>query len=455
MDIFNKKPKFERRVFSVSELTSEIKGLLEGGFPHLWVEGEISNFTGAQSGHCYFTLKDSGAQISCVMFRNQARLLPFVPRDGMQVQCRGRINVYEPRGNYQLLAEWIEDRGEGRLRELYEKLKVRLEDEGLFDEAHKKRLPQFPQCIALVTSPHGAAVCDMIRVIHRRNPHVKLIVFPTLVQGEGAVQQIIAAIESADSREDVDLIILGRGGGSIEDLWAFNDESLARTIYNCDTPVISAVGHEVDFTIADFVSDVRAATPSVAGELAVPEYLALKRELSAYLSGLHQSMRRRLTEEKLQLKSASHALRSPAMELADKRLLLDSLWHRLVAANRQKLDDSRTALDRSFSMLTAFNPAMHCMLWRGRLSELSKRLDVAERHLLAKSKENLVALASRLNALSPLAVMERGYSLALDEKFRVVRDAETLSVGQKLLVRMHRGEAVTRVESITREGGER
>jgi len=451
LDIFDKKPKFERKVFSVSELTSEIKGLLEGGFPILWVEGEISNFTGAHSGHFYYTLKDSGAQISCVMFRNQARLLPFAPREGMQVQCRGRLNVYEPRGAYQLVAEWMEERGEGRLRELYEKLKAKLEDEGIFNDSHKKNLPPLPRCIALVTSPHGAAVQDMIRVIHRRNPHIKLIVYPTLVQGDGAAAQIINALETADAREEVDLIIVGRGGGSIEDLWAFNDEALARAIYNCDKPVISAVGHEVDFTIADFVADKRAATPSVAGELAVPEYAALCRELSDKMSALRQAMRHNLTEKRLQLKNVSYALRSPETALADKRLQIDSLWYRLLAAEKLQLEQSHRALHRASSSLALLNPAAFSMLTRGRLAELSRRIEMAQQRILSQSKEGLVALASRLDALSPLAVMERGYSLALDEQYRVVRDAATLSIGQKLLVRMHRGEAVTRVESVTHE----
>lgn len=256
-------------VFTVSQLTRRIKGLLEDAFPEIVVTGEISNFTRHGSGHWYFTLKDASAQLSAVMFRGNTLGTSFRPQNGMEVVCRGRLTVYEPRGNYQIIVSDIQPRGEGALQAAFEKLKRRLYDEGLFDDARKKPLPPYPDVIAVVTSPTGAAVRDMISVIHRRNPAVQILLVPVLVQGPGAAEQIASAIDLCNAHDEADLIITGRGGGSIEDLWAFNEEIVARAIARSAIPVVSAVGHEVDFTIADFVADVRAATPSVAGELVV------------------------------------------------------------------------------------------------------------------------------------------------------------------------------------------
>lgn len=255
--------------YTVSQLTKRIKGMLEDAFPEITVTGEISNFTKHSSGHWYFTLKDAAAQLSAVMFRGNAMGTFFRPQNGMEVVCRGRLTVYEPRGNYQIIVSDMQPRGEGALQAAFEKLKRRLYDEGLFDDARKKPLPQYPEVIAVVTSPTGAAIRDMISVIHRRNPAVQILLVPVLVQGPGAAEQIAAALDLCNAHGEADLIITGRGGGSIEDLWAFNEEIVARSIARSAIPVVSAVGHEVDFTIADFVADVRAATPSVAGELVV------------------------------------------------------------------------------------------------------------------------------------------------------------------------------------------
>ncbi|RJO67301.1 MAG: exodeoxyribonuclease VII large subunit, partial [Myxococcales bacterium] len=262
----------QHAVYTVSQLTREIKFLLEHGFAFIRVEGEITDMTVARSGHWYFSLKDEDARLSAVMFRGQNRLLVAPPKDGAQVEARGRLNVYEPRGQYQLVVDSLVETGRGKLLAAFEALKKKLAAEGLFDEDKKRPLPFLPRRIALVTSPEGAAVRDMIRVIARRNPAVSLVVVPTLVQGEAAPREIVAAIRRAGALRDVELVIVGRGGGSMEDLWAFNDEEVARAIRSCPTPVVSAVGHEVDFTIADFAADLRAPTPSAAGELAVPLY---------------------------------------------------------------------------------------------------------------------------------------------------------------------------------------
>ena len=261
--------KTERQIYTVRQLTAQIKNVLETNWPSLWVEGELSNVTQAHSGHIYFTLKDERSQISCVMFKGQASRLGFVPREGQSVVIHGRIGLYEPRGSYQIIVSSMEDKGTGRLRELFEQLKRKLEEEGLFDPARKKTLPPFPRTIVLITSPRGAAVRDLIRVIHRRHPHTLLRLIPVRVQGDGAAEEIAEALEKAGKDPSHELVIVGRGGGSIEDLWAFNEEVVARAVATCPLPVISAVGHETDFTICDFVADVRAATPSMAGELAV------------------------------------------------------------------------------------------------------------------------------------------------------------------------------------------
>jgi len=429
----------QKQIFSVSELTRKIKFQLENGFASIMLEGEISNLTNARSGHWYFTLKDSFAQISCVMFKGQNRYLDKVPKDGAQVLMRGRINVYEPRGNYQFIADSMEDRGTGLLMQRYEKLKKKLADEGLFDEDHKKELPYLPERIALVTSPEGAAVKDMIRVISRRFKTVSMVVVPALVQGDRAPSEIVAAIKKAEKLSNVELLIVGRGGGSIEDLWAFNDEAVAKAIYNCKVPVISAVGHEVDFTIADFVADKRAATPSQAGELAVPVLEELEDELSALYNRLKRSITHVVTDAKLELEQKAAKLKSPRSRLQDMRLELDGLSHRL----NLSLPQAVKKYERELALLEARLNRQSPVLKFERMSSHFKLLKMALQEniklQMRGSKENLANQAIRLDTLSPLSVLSRGYSMLTDEEGKIVRNATDLKPDDNIVAYPEKG----------------
>ncbi|GMV82301.1 MAG: exodeoxyribonuclease 7 large subunit [Planctomycetota bacterium] len=395
----------EREALSVSDLTRRIKGLLEGQLPPLWVEGEISNFKTYTSGHCYFTLKDAAAQLSCVLWRSAAAKLRFEPRDGMQVLAQGRVSVYEPRGQYQLVVERLEASGVGALAAAFEALKAKLEAEGLFDPGRKRPLPLYPRRIALVTSPSGAAIRDLFKVIARRWPKLELIVAPVPVQGEGAASKIAAAIRAVNAARCADVMIVGRGGGSLEDLWAFNEEVVARAIADSEIPVVSAVGHEVDFTIADFVADVRAATPSQAGELVVPEYAAVLEHLNRLQAALPEALVARVerARERLRALAGSWALRHPEERLQQ---------------HRQRLD------------------------------ELQERLSLGERRMRRDAAERIGALAARLDALSPLRVLERGYSVTQRADGRMVRGLADAPTGTELVTRLRDGRVISKVERL-------
>lgn len=398
------------RIWSVSELTSQIKDLLEGRFQSVWVGGEISNFSRPQSGHCYFTLKDDRAQIRAVVWRTAASRLKFDLHDGLEVICQGDLEVYAPRGTYQLVARQIEPRGIGALELALRKLKARLEAEGLFDPRRKRPLPKFPRRVAFVTSPTGAAIRDFLEVLRRRWKGVDVLVVPTRVQGEGAAREIAAAIELVNRLSDsVDCLVVGRGGGSLEDLWAFNEEPVVRAIYASRIPVVSAVGHEIDITLADLVADVRALTPSEAAELVVPA----AEEIMAALGG------------------------------QQKRLLL--ALRRRAATVRARLDwlAARRAFRRPFDRL---HDAAR------RLDELSGRSERALRMRLSAARRTLDAFAAHLDSLSPLQVLGRGYSLTQRlSDGQLVRDAGALTTGEQLVTRFARGQAISRVERIERD----
>ncbi len=481
----------KRAVYSVEKLTREIKLILESGLGRLWVEGEISNFLKARSGHWYFTLKDDRAQLSCVIFRSAAARVSRVPKEGDQVLLKGRINVYEPRGQYQFIADSLQDRGVGLLRERFEELKRKLQAEGLFETERKRPLPYLPRRIALATSPEGAAVRDMIRVIRRRNAGISIVVIPTRVQGKEAPMEIVEAIRRADGLPDTDLLIVGRGGGSVEDLWAFNDEHVARAIFECSLPVISAVGHEIDFTIADFVADVRAATPSVAGEIAAPEREALRGALDDRAGRLRLAVRQNLTSGKLALQRLSARMLTPEKRLAGYRLSLDReaqrltrAWTHILATQSRRLDDLDERLEahhparalqekrHAFVLLSgrlrtaapqrlrntadrlkdqerrllATHPGRRLERLKGRLSLSSERLSRSLPHLVQDRKNRLFTLSRELDALSPLNVLDRGYSIAVDERERPVKSARQVSVGERLHLFLARGKLLVNVE---------
>jgi exodeoxyribonuclease VII large subunit len=441
-------PGTDPKIYSISQLTLNIKSLLEDHFSLVWVTGEISNFRVPVSGHYYFTLKDDAAQINAVMFKGgQNRNLKFVPEDGMKITGFGRITVYEPRGAYQIILEYIEPSGIGALQAAFEQLKARLSAEGLFDAKKKKPLPFLPANICLITSPTGAVVHDMIRVIHRRFPGVHIEIIPVKVQGDGAENEITAAIELLNQRQKADVAILARGGGSLEDLWAFNSEKVARAIFASETPVISAVGHETDFTIADFVADLRAPTPSVAAELVVPVKSELADRIQAHFKRLCFQLRAHLHQHRLYLGKLSKRLIHPQKKLDDAKLRLDDYSSRLfrefsrfTASRKEKLTWLKQRLD-------AQNPVYLIERNRKMLNQQIYLLESLFVSFLNHQRLKLKELHGRLHALSPTAVLKRGYSITrmVSDK-AVITDAGMVGIGTPIEIMLAKGALFCRVE---------
>ena len=444
------------QVFSVSELTHRIAGTLEGEFPAVWVRGEISGLKRADSGHVYCTLKEGrDATLSCVMWRGAASRLTFDPRDGVEVEAFGGIEVYAPRGQYQLIIRELRPAGRGALLLALEELKRRLQAEGLFDEARKRPLPKYPARIGLVTSSSGAAVRDLVRVLRGRWPSIGLVLAPVRVQGEGAAAEIAAAIRAFNRHRGVDLLIVGRGGGSLEDLWAFNEEPVVRAIAESELPVISAVGHEVDWTLADLAADVRAATPSHAAEIAVPERAEVARTVAALGSRLERVLRQELAERRQRLESLveKYGFRRIRDFFGLTQQRIDDARQRVGRALRRVLDDAR-------ARLAAVRGRYGLREWPRRVGELEERVAALHQRLAATAAEvaharrrRVMAGVDRLRALSPRLVLERGYCLARAADGTLVRGTETLHVGQRVTLEFASGEADTRIEEI-RRGGE-
>jgi len=432
--------------YSVSQLVQLASRAVEARFGDVWVEGEVSNLKKPSSGHLYFTLKDARAQLAVVMFRAAASRLRFQLEDGQKLRCRGKLCIYDAQGRFQLTAEHAEPDGAGALQVAFEQLKRKLEGEGLFDPAKKKPLPRLPRRIAVVTSLTGAALRDILRVLHDRCP-VHVTVCPTAVQGDEAPPEIVAALGRAD-RLGVDLIILGRGGGSQEDLWAFNHEGVARAIFSARTPVISAVGHEIDITIADLVADRRAPTPSAAAELAVPVARELAEQLRVCRGRLERAARQRVAERHLALERLRRRLPTPLALVGRGRMRLDDAGGRLEAGLRRRLERVRGELRRQRERLAAQEPRVRLARDRAALVALGGRLQAGMTRRLERGAAGLARAVARLEALSPLGVLARGYSLVLDAGGRVVREAAQLAVGDRLLLRLHRGQVVSRVEEI-------
>jgi exodeoxyribonuclease VII large subunit len=431
----------ERDIYTVSRLNAEARMLLESGLPPLWVEGELSNLSTPTSGHWYFTLKDRNAQIRCAMFRSANNRVGFRPKDGQHVLVRGRVSLYEPRGDYQLIAELMEDAGEGALKREFERLKARLAAEGLFDTALKRPLPAMPRRIAVVTSPTGAAVRDVLHILARRFPPAAVIVVPTPVQGAAAAESIVAALETASSLADVDVIILARGGGSIEDLWCFNDERVARAIRRCRVPVVSGVGHEIDFTIADFAADVRAPTPSGAAELVVPDRRALLHTLSSMFARLGHCMRQKLERAAERYGALSHRLARthPGSRLQQQAQRLDELEMRLRRATAQKLGRIEERFAALAHRLARAHPGSRVRQQAQRLTELDARLRRAAEQVLARMEQRLKLAQRGLDAISPLATLERGYAIVTGPDGRVLQDAADAKPGEVIEARLRRG----------------
>ncbi len=408
----------QREIFSVSQLVTKVKFQLETSFRKIWVRGEISNFRVPPSGHFYFSLKDDNAQIKAVCFRLQNRSLGFLPEDGMDIIARGTLSVYPPRGDFQLVVESIEPIGRGALQIAFEQLKSRLDQEGLFDLKHKKQLPLLPEKIGLVTSPTGAAIQDILRVLKRRNDRLDILIFPVKVQGPGASQEIAEAIQHLNRRGDLDVIIVGRGGGSWEDLWAFSDEQVARAVFESQIPIISAVGHETDFTISDFVADLRAATPSAAAEM---------------VSGVRTQLYDHVQQLIRQMAQVTHLLlnqkRQGLQQVVSSRVFVD-------AESRLRLFAQR--LDELYSYLTKALPARLAPA-RQKVRELERDLSQFMSFYLHSRKQLAVARGEQLQAYSPLAVLNRGYALVTTESNQIVRDPAQVAEGETVDIQVARG----------------
>ena len=443
MDLFA-----QRKIYTVYDITSEIKRSLDK-LGIIWIQGEISNFKRHTSGHLYFSLKDSRAQIKAACFKNNNIYLKFRPEDGMEVLARGRLSVYEPRGDYQVIVEYMEPVGLGSLQLAFDQLKEKLRKEGLFDEAHKVPLPLLPRKVGIVTSPTGAAIRDMLRILKRRNASLDVLLYPAKVQGQGAAEEIAAGIRHLNSRCDIDVIIIGRGGGSIEDLWAFNEEIVAQAIYQSDLPLISAVGHEVDFTIADFVADLRAPTPSAAAEMVSGAREDLRISVSSLKARLVQAVRRGMERRRLNFERLAHnkAFTVAPNKIRDLQQRFDEATLRMAQAMRQFANSVRHR-----EQVLAI-----------RLHKLDlRRLIHHRQEILARNRQGLVSgirarlhrersrfqiAVGKIDALSPLAILQRGYALCRDAQGAIVKNAGDVSRGDMLSVTLAQGELECRVEN--------
>ncbi|MBZ0105315.1 MAG: exodeoxyribonuclease VII large subunit [Sulfuricella denitrificans] len=430
-------------IITVSELNRHAKAVLEQTFPLLWVAGEISNFTRAVSGHWYFTLKDGQAQVRCAMFRHKSQYTDFKPENGMQVEVRALVTLYEARGEYQLGVESMRRAGLGALFEAFEKLKLKLGQEGLFEQARKRAIPAFPRRIGIITSPAAAALRDVLTTLQRRMPNIPALIYPAPVQGEGAAQKIASAIQIAGQRGECDVLILCRGGGSIEDLWAFNEEVVARAIAACPIPVICGVGHETDITIADFAADQRAPTPTAAAEMATPQRADLLQRLAMLQSGLNRLTMRGLEQRMQQVDYLSRRLLHPGTRIRNQQQHLEHLKQRLARAMPRLLEQQEWRVQRLASRLTAATPATQVLA--PRLLQLRQHLDRAMKSGLQRHQAGLQHLAASLQHLNPEAVLERGFSMVRNASGRIVRSSAEIALDEEISMTFAHGSAAARV----------
>lgn len=439
----------DRQIYSVSALNQLTREILEDHFPLIWVEGEISNLARPSSGHIYFTLKDSNAQVRCAMFRMKSRLLAFNPENGNQVLMKAKVGFYEARGEFQLIAEHMEPSGDGLLRQRFEQLKIKLASQGLFDADHKQAISEFPRRLGVITSPSGAAIRDILSVLRRRYPSLPIIIYPVAVQGAGATAEITQAIKTAQQRAECDVLIIARGGGSLEDLWAFNEESVAKAIYQCSIPIVTGIGHEIDFTIADFVADLRAPTPSVAAEMISPDQASWQAALTHFHQRLTAAVRRPLMQHKKQLDWLIQRLQHPAQRVQNASQLVDEYERRLIHNLRSHLRVLNARLASQQALLWKFDPTQQIALCRERLGALQKNLVVYYQHNLNARKQQFHSLCRSLDAISPLATLHRGFAIVKslpDET--IVRRASQLKVGNEISNQFVDGNVISHVTSV-------
>jgi len=443
----------ERRVWTVRDLVVSVRTHIEREYADAWVEGEISNFRAQNSGHLYFTLKDANSQISVVVFRSSARLLRFRPTDGMQVVVRGRVTIYEDRGQLQINAEYMEPKGAGALQIAFEQLKAKLEAEGLFDSARKKPIPALPSSIGIVTSPQAAALRDILHILDRRHHTVNVLIYPAQVQGDTAPIEVAAGVRHFNKARTVEVIIVARGGGSAEDLAAFNDEALARVVSSSGLPVVSAVGHETDFTILDFVADLRAPTPSAAAELVIRSRQEVEEQVERLDGRLEKAMRYQLLMGRQRLTElAQHGAFGRMMDLIRRRQQkIDDLVYRLAHAQRGVLETQRRRFEDLAGAVRHYDLRLVLSGVRKELDAKLASLAAAARSLLLQRRSRLERLTSQLEALSPVAILERGYALLFDSSGKLLKDSARVSAGDDVSARLARGHIIATVKQTSRE----
>ncbi len=446
MDHLTRQNFFDRSqdVISVSSLNRMARDLLEAGIPPVWIGGEISNLTLAASGHAYFSLKDGGAQVRCVMFRHKVSALPFRPREGMQVELRGQVTLYEARGDFQINVGEMRSAGLGRLFEAFERLKAKLQAEGLFDNGRKRELPAHPAAIGIVTSPAAAALRDVVSTLRRRMPGIPLILYPAQVQGEGSAQQIARAIQAAGERREVEVLIVCRGGGSIEDLWSFNEEVVARAVAACPIPTVSGVGHETDFTICDFVADRRAPTPTAAAELVSPNREHLAMQLEQTRRGLERALSRLLMDKTQQLDFLGRRLQHPGAKLQAQRERLAALSQGLRRRVDAAFEQGRWRLQLFGSRIARHQPDFGALSQS--LRQRQDRLERARDRLLDTRRQQLAQLSATLTALNPEAVLARGYAIVQKRDGKAVKHPSELLNHEKVTLRLAEGSTEARIE---------
>ncbi|MEF3019677.1 exodeoxyribonuclease VII large subunit [Vibrio mimicus] len=438
-----------RNIYTVSRLNAEVRLLLENEMGIVWLVGEISNFSAPVSGHWYLTLKDSQAHVKCAMFKGNNRLVNFKPQNGQQVLVKARLSLYEPRGDYQIILESMQPEGDGRLQQQFEQLKMQLAAEGLFAQTRKKPLPENPRCVGIITSRTGAALHDILHVLKRRDPNLPVVIYPTLVQGEDAAIQIAQAIGRANSRAECDVLIVGRGGGSLEDLWCFNHEIVARTIAASDISIISAVGHEIDVTIADFVADVRAPTPSAAAELVSRDNRHKQQALHQWQAKLASGMRHYLAQQYTQFARIQHKLdkQHPQARLERQQQQLDELSLRLEQKMHQRLATQQQRWDRLSHKIQLNSPTHLIRQQRFNLLQQEQRLTQLIQHHLIQSRHQLALLSEKMDAVSPLATLARGYSVTRTAQGELVRQSAQVKPGDTLVTQLMDGEILSTVNS--------
>lgn len=438
----------QREVLTVSQLNRRARQLLETHLPLLWIEGEISNLSRPSSGHWYFTLKDAQAQIRCAMFRNRNMRVRQAPQQGQKILVRARVSLYEGRGDYQLIVEHMEEAGFGALQRAYEELKHRLYQQGLFAAELKKPLPSLPNHIGVITSPSGAAIRDIVTVLQRRFPSIPVSIFPVAVQGQEAAPQICQALDTANRLSDCDVLIVGRGGGSLEDLWPFNEESVAYAIANSRIPIISAVGHEVDITINDYVADMRAATPSAAAELVTPDGNDMLQTFCGMEVLLEESAARKLQQLQQNLESLRARLRHPGEKLQNQNQQLDHLEARLIQAISQKLQTACFKLENLQTRQTHLHPEKPIQQAQEKVHRLYKRLQTSTQNQLQLQRQRLAKTVELLDTVSPLNTLKRGYAIAADSQGKIIRNSQEVKVGDTVTTKLGEGELDCRVEAV-------